>query len=394
MQHATSPALSFQWMVAGLLGDGVGAGARANGLEPVGVGIVGLGNISGTYLRNLTDEFADVVRIIGCTDLDSERCDGVAKEYGIRSYADLPALLADGRVELVLNLTTPQSHLEISRAALAAGKHVYSEKPIGIDFSTAQILLAEAESAGLLVGCAPDTFLGAGLQTCRRIVDAGTVGDPIAATVAMVCRGHESWHPSPAFFYQPGAGPLLDMGPYYLTALVCLMGPIQRVIGMEQTTFATRTITSEPLSGTVINVQVPTHITALLQFATGATATLLMTFDVWAAQLPHLEVYGTEGTLHGPDPNTFAGPVLIKRGRDASWEEVPVAERWHVDSRGLGLADLASAIRQGRPPRASGALATHVLEVMHGVHVSAETAAAYDMVTTCVRPDPLPKEPE
>ncbi|MFM7147003.1 MAG: Gfo/Idh/MocA family protein [Actinomycetales bacterium] len=342
-------------------GDGVGAGADTNGLVPVGVGIVGLGNISGTYLGNLTKEFPDVVRIIGCTDLDTERSAGVAHEYGIQNYADLSALLADDRVELVLNLTTPQSHVAISRAALAAGKHVYSEKPIGIDFPTVQVLLAEAESAGLLIGCAPDTFLGAGLQTCRRIVDSGLVGDPIAATIAMVCHGHENWHPSPAFFYQPGAGPLLDMGPYYLTALVCLMGPIRRVIGIEQTTFPTRTITSEALSGTVINVEVPTHITALLQFASGATATLLMTFDVWAAQLPHLEIYGTEGTLHGPDPNTFAGPVLIKRGRAAAWEEVPVAGRWQHDSRGLGLADLARAIRQGRPPRASGAMATHVL---------------------------------
>lgn len=364
-------------------------GPLLHGQEPVGVGIVGLGNISGTYLRNLTEEFGEVVRIVGCTDLDRDRSAAVAAEYGIADYPDLAALLADEQVELVLNLTTPQSHVAISSAALAAGKHVYSEKPIGIDFAAARQLQQQAADAELLIGCAPDTFLGAGLQTCRRVIDAGTVGKPMAATVAMVCHGHENWHPSPAFFYQAGAGPLLDMGPYYLTALISLMGPIQRVVGMEQTTFPTRMITSEPLAGTVIDVQVPTHITALLQFTCGATATLLMTFDVWAAQLPHLEIYGTEGSLHGPDPNTFGGPVLIRRGNGSSWEDVPIPDAWQQDSRGLGLADLACAIRLGGQPRASGALATHVLEAMHGIHLSAGAARAYDMVTTCASPKPL-----
>jgi len=378
-------------MEAGLPGNEALASGRplTHGQEPVGVGIVGLGNISGTYLRNLSQDFDAVVRLIGCTDLDRDRSAQVARDYDVTDFTDVSSLLADDRVELVLNLTTPGSHIAISSAALTAGKHVYSEKPIGIEFAGAQGLLQQAADAQLLIGCAPDTFLGAGLQTCRRVIDEGVIGEPVAATVAMVCHGHENWHPSPAFFYERGAGPLLDMGPYYLTALVNLLGPIQHVVGMEQTTFPTRTITSEPLAGTVIDVQVPTHITALLKFERGATATLVMTFDVWAAQLPHLEIYGTKGTLHGPDPNTFAGSVLIRRERSSSWDDVPVVDDWQHDSRGLGLADLACAIRLGGAPRASGALAAHVLEAMHGIHVSAQTGATYDMATTCVIPDPL-----
>ena len=379
-------------MADGLRADDMGLSDLVHGQQPVGVGIVGLGNISDTYLRNISQEFPEILQIIGCTDLNRQRSAAVAAEYAITDFADMSTLLADDQIEVVLNLTTPKSHHEVSTAAISAGKHVYSEKPIGIEFPAAQHLLRKAQAADLLIGCAPDTFLGAGLQTCRRLVDTGVVGDPIAATVAMVCHGHENWHPSPAFFYQQGAGPLLDMGPYYLTALVSLMGPVKRVIGVEQTTFASRTITSEPLSGTVIDVEVPTHIAALLQFTCGATATLLMSFDVWGARLPHLEVYGTQGSLHGPDPNTFGGPVFLKSAKTVEWEEVPVLGPWQQDSRGLGLADLAAAVRLGRPPRASAVMATHVLEVMHGVHVSATTNTGYDMVTTCPRPEALPHQ--
>lgn len=370
-------------------GDAAGTATARHAGKPVGVGIVGLGNISGTYLTNLTEHFGEIVRIIGCTDLDAGRRAEVARRYSITDFSDLMGLLADDRVEVVLNLTTPQEHEAISRTAIEAGKHVYSEKPIGIDFPAARRLVDKAASAGLLIGSAPDTFLGAGLQTCRQVLDTGEIGSPIAATVAMVCHGHENWHPSPAFFYRLGAGPLLDMGPYYLTALVALIGPITRVMGMEQTTFAQRTITSSPLSGEIINVEVPTHVTALLEFACGATVNLLMTFDVWAAQVPHLEIYGTTGSLHGPDPNTFAGPIFVRSANTPSWKSVPLLGSWQEDSRGLGLADLASAVRLGESPRASGELALHVLEAMHGIHVSASNASAYDMVTTCRIPPPL-----
>jgi len=352
----------------------------------VGVGIVGLGNISGTYLRNLTTRFAEDVQVVGCTDMDAARVEAVVAEYGVAGYRDLDALLGNPDIEVILNLTNPLAHAAVSMAAVAEGRHVYSEKPLSIDFADAQLLLERARGAGVLVGCAPDTFLGDGLQACRRLIDAGTIGRPIAATAAMVCHGHEGWHPSPAFFYQRGAGPMLDMGPYYLTALVSLMGPITRVTGAEQTTFATRTITSQPLAGQEIDVRVPTHIAGVLEFAQGVIATMVMTFDVWSSRLPHLEVYGTEGSLSAPDPNTFGGPVEVRVADASQWQAVPVTGTAQDDSRGLGLADLARAIRSGGQPRASGELACHVLEAMHGIHESAVTGAAYAMQTTCPQP--------
>lgn len=356
---------------------------------PVGVGIVGLGNISATYLSNLSARFADAVNIIGCTDLDESRVQATSTQWGIRGYGNLDDLLSDPAIELVLNLTTPQVHASISATALSAGKHVYSEKPLAVAFEDAQALLNQAQAAGLLIGCAPDTFLGDGLQTCRRLMDQGRVGAPVAATAFMICHGHENWHPAPAFFYQTGAGPLLDMGPYYLTALVSLIGPISEVMGFEQTTFPTRTITSEPLAGSVIDVEVPTHVAALLRFTSGATATLVTTFDVWAAQVPHLEVYGTLASMHGPDPNTFGGPVLLREGHAPEWTSIPVLGPWQNDSRGLGVADLAHAIRTQQSPRASGAMALHVLEAMHGIHVASTVGRTYQMTTTCSIPEPL-----
>ena len=352
----------------------------------VGVGIVGLGNISGTYLRNLTTRFADVIEIIGCTDMDSGRIRAASEQYGVRGFADLNSMFDDPRVELIVNLTNPLAHAAVSEAAVAEGRHVYSEKPLTVDLADARTLLARAEAAGVLVGCAPDTFLGDGLQTCRRLVDSGEIGSPVAATAFMVCHGHENWHPAPAFFYQHGAGPMLDMGPYYLTAMVSLMGPISRVSGFERITFPTRTISSQPMAGRVIDVEVPTHVAGLLEFTAGPIATLVTTFDVWSAQVPHLEIYGTTGSLSAPDPNTFGGPVLLRHAADASWRPVAVVGDALDDSRGLGVADLARAIRTGGQPRASGTMACHVLEAMHGIHLSATTGRAYSMQTTCSIP--------
>ena len=354
----------------------------------VGVGIVGLGNISGTYLRNLTTRFAEDVEVIGCTDMDPTRMRTAVDEYGIRGFPDVQAMFEDARVEMIVNLTNPLAHAAITEAALAEGRHVYSEKPLTVDFADAQSLLRRADAAGVLVGCAPDTFLGDGLQACRRLMDSGAIGSAVAATAFMVCHGHENWHPAPAFFYKLGAGPMLDMGPYYLTAMVSLMGPIRRVTGFERTTFPTRTISSQPLAGTTIDVEVATHVAGVLEFAAGPIATLVTTFDVWSAQVPHLEIYGAQGSLSAPDPNTFGGPVRIRHATDVTWQEIKVEGDATDDSRGLGIVDLARAIRSGGQPRASGSMACHVLEAMHGIHVSATSGSAYHMQTACTVPMP------
>ncbi|MDA3021620.1 MAG: Gfo/Idh/MocA family oxidoreductase [Actinomycetota bacterium] len=354
----------------------------------VGVGIVGLGDISSTYIRNLTTRFNEDIHVVGGTDVDAHRVDVALKKFDLFGYRDLFEMLADPRVEMVLNLTNPLSHAAVSEAAVAAGKHVYSEKPLTVDYEDACRLLEQAQKAGVLVGCAPDTFLGDGLQTCRRTIDAGEIGDPIAATAFMVCHGHESWHPSPAFFYRRGAGPMMDMGPYYLTALVSLMGPIRRVTGFEQKTFPTRTITSQPLVGDTIDVEIPTHVSAILEFVRGAIATVVMSFDVWAAQVPHLEIYGTAGSLSLPDPNTFGGPVSVQLANARAWRPIDVIGSAQDDSRGLGIADLALAVRSGATPRASGELACHVLEAMHGIHASSMNGRVYVMQTRCLLPPP------
>jgi len=240
------------------------------------------------------------------------------------------------------------------------------------------------------VGCAPDTFLGGGIQTCRKLIDDGWIGTPVAATAFMISHGHEHWHPSPEFYYQRGGGPMFDMGPYYLTALVSLLGPVRRVSGATRATFPTRTITSKPKHGKVIEVEVPTHVVGVLDFAAGPIATIVTTFDVWSAEVPRLEIYGTEGTLSVPDPNTFGGPVRLRRAGATEWQEMPIPFPYTTNSRGVGVADLAHALRSGRPHRAGGELAYHVLEIMEAIHVASDTGAHQLLQTTLERPAPFP----
>ncbi len=276
-------------------------------------------------------------------------------------------MLNNDEIEIVINLTIPASHAEVSKAVLSHGKSAYSEKPLALTTADGKSILDLATEKGLRMGCAPDTFLGAGIQTCRKLIDDGWIGEPIAASAFMTNHGHESWHPDPEFYYQLGGGPMLDMGPYYLTALVNLMGPVVRVTGSARATFAQRTITSAPKYGKVIDVEVPTHVMGVLDFANGAIANVLTTFDVWSASLPFIEIYGTQGTLSVPDPNTFGGPVKVRRYSDKEWSEIPLTHPYAQNSRGLGVADMATAIVSGRPHRASGdaglSRAGH-----HGVH--------------------------
>ena len=357
-------------------------------VKPVKIGIVGCGNISAIYCRNAGK--LEAIELVACADLIPERAQAKAAEYGVPKACSTEELLADPEIEIVLNLTIPKAHAEVALAAVKAGKSVYNEKPLTIAREDGRSLLEAARANGVLVGSAPDTFMGAGIQTCRKLIDDGEIGEPIGATAFMTCHGHESWHPDPEFYYKVGGGPMLDMGPYYLTALVTLMGPIKRVTGSARITFPERTITSKPKHGTKIEVEVPTHVVGVMDFANGAIGTIITSFDVWAAELPRIEIYGSEGTLSVPDPNTFGGPVRMLRAAEKEWREAPLSHGYAENSRGVGVADLACALRSGRPHRASGEMAYHVLEVMHAFHDAAREGRHVELTSTCERPAALP----
>ena len=355
--------------------------------RPSRIGVVGCGVISRTYIEHAGDFGLEVTAV---TDLDQQRARATAERYGVpRACATTEELLALDTVDVVLNLTTPGAHAEVDRMAIAAGKHVYSEKPLAVTMREGRAVLDEASVRGVRVGAAPDTFLGAGVQTCRALVDAGAIGRPVAGTAFMTTPGHERWHPAPEFYYQPGGGPLFDMGPYYLTALVVLLGPVRRVSGSAGAGHTERTIGSGPRAGTIFPVQVQTHVAGTLEFAAGAVVTLVMSFDVWSAHLPRFEIYGTRGSLSGPDPNGFGGPVGIFEADGREWDEMPLRESAWPQTRGLGLADLVAGVAEGRPHRASGELGHHVLDIMSGLLESAETGRHVTLTTTCERPAPL-----
>lgn len=354
--------------------------------NPVRVGLIGCGNISQIYLTN-SRRFS-TYDIVACADLDPERANAKAKEHGIAA-TDTESLLSGADIEAVLNLTTPDAHAQVALAAVSAGKSVYNEKPLTIRRDDAQQMLRIARDSALCVGCAPDTFLGAGLQTCRRLLDDGAIGRPLSATAFMMSPGVESWHPNPAFYYQPGGGPVFDMAPYYLTALIHLLGPIRRVTALTGAGFTTRTIASEPHRGQTINVRVPTHAAAVLDFLSGPIVSMIMSFDVQSHTLPNIEIYGAEGTMQVPDPNTFGGPVYIRKSADDSPVEHPITLPFADNSRGLGLADMCRAIRAGGPHRASGDLAYHVLDAMHAIHEASDRGRHIELDSTCDRPEPL-----
>ena len=334
-------------------------------MQTTKIGIVGCGNISAAYFGGA--QRMQILECVACADIDMARAEAKAEEQGIKAMS-VEDLLADPEIEIVVNLTIPAAHGSVALQALEAGKSVYNEKPLALTREDAQKMLALAEAKGLRIGCAPDTFMGAGLQTCRKLIDDGWIGEPIGASAFMLGHGPEAWHPDPDFFYQPGAGPMFDMGPYYLTSLVNLMGPVARVAGKARITFPERVITSQPHFGEMIQVNTPTHITGIMEFASGAVGTITMSFDVWACQLPNIEIYGTEGSLSCPDPNTFGGPVRVRRAGAGDWSDVPLTHQYADQSRGVGVADMASAMRTGRPHRASGRLAYHVLDLMHSFH--------------------------
>ncbi|GAB2537375.1 Gfo/Idh/MocA family protein [Gracilibacillus alcaliphilus] len=357
-------------------------------MEQLKVGIVGCGNISKIYLEN-NQRFSNYT-IEAVADLLLERAQERAEEFDIPKAYTTDELLQDPEIDLVINLTIPAVHAEIAIKALENGKHVYGEKPLAVEREEGQRILEFAKQQGLYVGNAPDTFLGAGIQTCQRLIEDGWIGKPVSATAFMMVPGHERWHPDPAFYYKKGGGPMFDMGPYYLTALIALMGPIKRVTGSAQTTYSERTITSEPKYGETITVETPTQINGVLDFESGAVCSIITSFDTWHHHLPNIEIYGTEGSLMVPDPNTFGGPVYVRRKDSAEWSEIPLLQGFADNSRGLGVAEMADAILTSRKSRIDGELAYHVLDIMHGIHESSQSGRHYETVSRCAKPEALP----
>ncbi len=351
--------------------------------KPLNVGVIGCGAIIAQYLSNFRR--LDSINLVAVADLDSARAQAVADSYdGVRALTVDELLVAED-VDLVLNLTIPAAHADIALRAIAAGKSVYGEKPLAATTAEAQQVMDAAAAAGVTVGCAPDTVLGTGIQTARKAIDDGLIGAPISATATMATPGHERWHPNPDFYYQPGGGPLLDMGPYYVSALVTLLGPVVSVVGAASHTRNERTIGSGPRQGQVVPVDIDSHVTGVLVHASGALSTLFMSFDAVKTKSPNIEIHGETGSLIVPDPNHFDGDVhLFALGAD-DWETLPVSAGYVDSGRGFGIADLA-ATPAGQEPRAGGQLAFHALDVMESVLESAKSGQAVAIKSTAPRP--------
>lgn len=357
-------------------------------MDKAKLGIIGCGNISGAYLKNF--QRLKNVEVVAVADLDLARAREKAEEFKVPKAVSVDELLADKSIVGVVNLTVPKAHVAVDEAILRAGKHVYAEKPLGVNRDEARRMLDLAASKKLRVGSAPDTFLGGGLQTCRKLVDDGWIGRPLAATAFMAGPGMERWHPNPDFFFKPGAGPMFDMGPYYLTAMISMLGPARRVCAINKIGIPERTIQSQPLAGTKIKVETPTHITGALEFASGVVATMIMSFEVWSANLPRIEIHGTDASLSVPDPNTFGGPVRIFKPAKNDWMDVPLSHGYTENWRGLGMADMMAAEASGRKHRASGALAFHVLDIMQSFLEASECGRTVEITSSCERPAPMP----
>jgi predicted dehydrogenase len=347
-------------------------------MNPLNIGIIGCGAISAIYAKNLSRRW-DCLTLSACANRTGERAEKLARTHGLR-WRSIEQLLADPSIDIICNLTAPSAHTALNRAALAAGKHVYCEKPLALNRTDARELLQDARRRGLHVGCAPDTFLGAGIQTCKQLIESGAIGRVCSALAFMMCPGHERWHPSPGFYYQPGGGPMLDMGPYYVSALVQCIGPARQVRGAVSSAFDERIVGAGPSQGARIPVRTATHATGAITFDNGALATVVMSFDVWKSETPRIEIHGTRGSLRVPDPNTFGGPVMLYRPDQRDWRSVPLIEEAPADNaRGIGIADMARATHQRRQARTSGAFAAHVLDIMLAFEESSAQGRTIDM---------------
>jgi len=359
-------------------------------MNKVKIGVIGCGQISGAYLKNCTQKF-DILDVVACADLVPALAQKRAEEFNIPKACSVGELLADPEIKIVVNLTVPKAHAQVNIMALEAGKNVYVEKPFAVTRDDAKKVIELAKAKGLRVGGAPDTFLGGGLQTCRKLIDEGWIGTPYAAS-GLIIMGNaaDGGHPNPDFFFQVGGGPMFDMGPYYVTALVSLLGPISRVTGSAQKLFSEKTIlnTTSPRFGEKINVEVPTNVSGIMDFDSGVVGTLMVAKESFG-YTPRLEIYGTEGILYANDPNMFGGPVSIHR-RDGEKKEVPYTHGFNEEGRGLGVADMAHALLSGREHRANGELTYHVLDVMHSIEEASKEGRHFRIASTCNRPKPLP----
>ena len=353
---------------------------------PVGVGIIGAGNISNTYLENLSS-FPDTT-MVAVADLVPEAAQRQAERFGVRAAGSVEDLLADDDIDIVVNLTIPNAHAEVAIQAVQAGKHVWNEKPLTVDRPSAQALLAEASAAGVRVGCAPDTFLGSGLQHTRRRIEEGVAGTPLTALVLLQTMGPESWHPNPAFFFAPGAGPLFDMGPYYLTAVAQIFGPVESLAATGSRARETRVVGSGPLAGQEITVSVPTHVSVLARYQSGQSAVMIFSFDS-AQGRTMIEINGSDGTLALPDPNRFDGDLGLKR---PFVDPEVLTGPPELSSRGTGVLEMARAIRADRPHRASGELAYHVLDTMISIEEAIGSSSFVTVESTFERQPPLPED--
>lgn len=354
---------------------------------PMNIGIIGCGNIFGAYGRGC--QMFRSLNLRACADLNPEAAAAKASEFSLEAMS-VSDLLADPGIDLVINLTVPKAHAEVSRQILNAGKHVYSEKPLAVTLEEGRSLITLAKKKGLRIGCAPDTFLGAGYQTCRKLIDSGFIGTPLAGTAFMLSSGPEAWHPNPGFFYQRGAGPMMDMGPYYITALLHLLGPVKAVSAMTSCARSERLATCKEHFGEMLPVEVPTHYTGTLLFESGALITMSISFDVTAHAHKPIEIYGSEGSLGCPDPNTFGGPVSLFRRETPEWRDLPLLFNYKENSRSIGVADMAHAILSGRPHRCDGLMALHALEVMEAFEASHRSRQWVETTVRCVQPAAFP----
>jgi len=355
--------------------------------QRLGVGVIGAGNISSQYLKAMRD--FPVLDIRGLADMKPEVAAKRGEEFGVKARS-VDDLLADPAIDIIVNLTIPRAHVDVGLKTIAAGKHVYGEKPLGVTYAEGKKLVAAAKRAGLRVGSAPDTFLGGSHQQARAVIDSGRLGSVVGGTVFFACPGHEYWHPDPAFYYDVGGGPVLDMGPYYITQLVNLLGPVKAVQAMSLTPHRKRPIRSEPKKGQMMPVRVSTHVTGTLQFASGALIQVTLSFDVPKhSHLPY-EIYGTEASMLVPDPNMFGGLVKVAPPRAEQWEDVPVTIPYaDANYRSLGVADMAYGILNDRPHRCSGDLALHVLEVMGAFETASASGEIVKIKSKAERPEPI-----
>jgi len=355
--------------------------------QRVKVGVIGTGAISGAYFMHAKS--FPILEMAACADIFPEAAKRRAAEFGIpKVYGTVEELLSDKSIDLVLNLTVPKAHAPVALQAIAAGKHTYAEKPLGVNRDEGRKVIEAAKAKKVLVGCAPDTFLGAGIQTARKVIDDGTIGRPVAFTAFMLSQGVEHWHPNPEFYYEVGGGPMFDMGPYYLTALLQMLGPVKRLTGAATIAIPERTITSKPKYGQRMTVETPDHICGTMEFENGAVGTIITSFATrfapYEGKQP-ITVFGTEGTMKVPDPNGFDGPVHVRRNDDAEWKEMPHAFVKGY-GRSVGLADMAYAIRSGRAHRCSSEQAFAVLDLMQGFLDSAQEGKAHVPTSRYERP--------